>query len=373
MSITMKGGNSQRRRIVGPLLSILLIAGVGAAIWYSAGNALEARRVVTVSGLIGSEKEEFFQDDEVIALLQGNHQLRVDFTKAGSRQIATNYDLRDYDFGFPAGIPAAEKIRESTAVNRSYDTFFTPMAIASWRPIAEILAANGLATAQDGGAYYTLDMAKYLDLVERDVRWSDLEANGAYNVNKRVLISSTDIRKSNSAAMYLALASYVWNGNTIVQSANEPGLLAKLEKLFFEQGFTEYSSEAPFEDYLAMGMGKAPMVMIYEAQFITHTVQSASTINPEMVLIYPEPTVFTKHVLVGLTEEGYRLGEALQTDPELQRLAMQYGLRSSNSEALNTFWEEHNLQLPKNLINVIDPPSYEALEGIIQQIEAKYN
>ena len=69
MSITMKGGNSQLRRILGPLLSVILIAGVGAAIWYSAGNALESRRVVTVTGLIGSEKQEFFEDERVIAAL----------------------------------------------------------------------------------------------------------------------------------------------------------------------------------------------------------------------------------------------------------------------------------------------------------------
>ncbi len=52
-------------------------------------------------------------------------------------------------------------------------------------------------------------------------RWGDLDENTAYDVNKSILITSTDVRKSNSAAMYLALSSFVANGNSIVQSDAE--------------------------------------------------------------------------------------------------------------------------------------------------------
>lgn len=48
--------------------------------------------------------------------------------------------------------------------------------------------------------------------------------------------------------MYLALASYVLNGNKIVQSDQEvEQLSAQLEALFLEQGFTENSSEVPLK------------------------------------------------------------------------------------------------------------------------------
>src|SRR4030095_6448927 len=108
--------------------------------------------------------------------------------------------------------------------------------------------------------------------VNQDKRWSELTGNTAYAVNKAILINSTDVRRSNSGAMYLALASYVLNGNQVVQSSEQANkLLPQLEALFLKQGFTESSSEAPFEDYLVMGMGKAPLVMIYEAQFISRT------------------------------------------------------------------------------------------------------
>jgi hypothetical protein len=370
MAVTVRGSTSPMRRLLGPILSLLLIGGVGIGIWFSASSAFQARQVVTIRGLIGSEKEEFFRDERVIAALRRN-QLEVNIEKAGSREISAKLSEGEYDFGFPAGVPAAEKIRFEHSGSKAYDVFFTPMAVASWKPIADILVANGI--AKNEGAYYTLDMAKYLDLVAREVRWSELTNNEAYNVNKRVLITSTDIRRSNSAAMYLALSSYVLNGNRIVQSGYSNELVSQLEQLFFEQGFTEYSSEAPFEDYLVMGMGKAPMVMIYEAQFITQTVRASSTLSSDMVLIYPEPSIFTKHILVAFTPGAERLGEALENDEELQKLAIEYGLRNSNIAYQREFWEQHNIQLPQNLINVIEPPTYEVVEGIIQQIEAKYN
>lgn len=49
-------------------------------------------------------------------------------------------------------------------------------------------------------------MRAFLKLVTDGKRWSDLLNSSAYSVNKKVLINSTDVRTSNSAAMYLSLA-----------------------------------------------------------------------------------------------------------------------------------------------------------------------
>jgi hypothetical protein len=227
--------NSRIKRIFGPLLLVVLVLGVGAAIFFSAREQLALRRVVTVRGLIGSEKEEFFKDPQVVeALRRGG--LEVHIEKAGSRQIATSYDLSEYDFAFPAGVPAAEKMRLEQEGSKSYDVFFTPMVIASWRPIAQLLEADGI--AQDQGGYYTLDIAGLLEVIEGGKRWSELRDNTAYPVNKSILVTSTDVRKSNSAAMYLALASFVANDNNIVQSDAEVNrVMPLMESLFLKQGY----------------------------------------------------------------------------------------------------------------------------------------
>ena len=53
------------KRLLGPLLLVVLVVGVGAAIYFSATQQLASRQVVTVTGLIGSEKESFFADERV--------------------------------------------------------------------------------------------------------------------------------------------------------------------------------------------------------------------------------------------------------------------------------------------------------------------
>ncbi len=358
------------KRILGPLLLVVLVVGVGIAIILSVREQADSRRIITVRGLIGSEKMEFFQDPDVIeALRKGG--LEVDVEKAGSRQIATSFDLEQYDFAFPAGVPAAEKIRREQGVSKSYDVFFTPMAIASWKPIADLLQANGL--VKDQGGYYTLDLARFIETFAAGERWNDLPDNDVYNVNKRILISSTDVRKSNSAAMYLSLASFVANDNSVVQSDNEVNqVLPLMTSLFLEQGFVASSSAVPFKDYQVMGMGKAPLVMIYEAQFVSMAASPEGGMQPDMVLIYPEPTLFTKHMLIPFSEGGEQLGQLLQEDPDLQRLAIEYGFRNQDVAYFREFTEERQLALPDNLVNVIEPPSYEVLEGMIQNIESAY-
>jgi len=355
------------KRLLGPLLLVVLVIGVGAAIYLSATQQLALNKVVTVKGLIGSEKEAFFTDPRVVdALRKGG--IVVQFDKAGSRTIATDPKLSTYDFAFPAGVPAATKLRQNPNFKKAYDEFFTPMAIASWETIADILVANGI--AQDKGGYYTFDMAKYLQLVADDKRWSTLEKVGAdYNVNKSILISSTDVTQSNSAAMYLSLASYVANSNNVVQSdADIQKVMPIVTPLFLKQGFTEYSSEVPFQDFITMGMGKAPMVMIYEAQYIEQAAQP-NGISSDMVLMYPEPTIYSKHTLIALTANGEKLGELLQTDPDLQRLAVENGFRNANTDLFKQVKKDRKLTLPDTLVDVIDPPSFENLEKMINLIK----
>ena len=81
-----------------------------------------------VVGLSGSEKIPFFEDERVQEALRKNG-LEVSVQKAGSRQIATNYNLCEFDFAFPAGVPAAEKIQQQTnpsCPGQTYDPFFYP-------------------------------------------------------------------------------------------------------------------------------------------------------------------------------------------------------------------------------------------------------
>jgi hypothetical protein len=154
------------------------------------------------------------------------------------------------------------------------------------------------------------------------VRWRDLKANDSFRIARSVIISSTDARTSNSAAMYLALAlaSYSANGMNILQDPRQADRVAPLmTELFLRQGLQERSSAGPFEDYVALGIGKAPLVIIYESQF----------------------------------------------------LEFQAARKTRNPDLLAAYLKEASLEAPLNLIDVVDPPTFELLERLIDALDKR--
>jgi hypothetical protein len=361
------------RRLAAIGLAVVLILGVGFGIITSihagGSSGSPAPQVVTLHGLIGSEKAPFFADQSVKdALLKGG--FIVDVQTAGSRQIA-QADLSQQDFAFPAGIPAGSKIKADHAGSTTYQPFYTPMAIATWKPIISLLEQAGVAQQRSG--YVALDMDAFVKLAQKGTRWTDLAGNTAYPVSKSILITSTDPRTSNSAAMYLSLASYCANSDNIVQSdLDVANVMPIVSPLFLKQGFVDSSSEEPFDDYLVQGMGKSPMVMIYESQFVARAAANDGSITSDMALMYPEPTIYSKHTFVALNDNARRLGDFLTNDPGMRQLATEFGFRTIDAAGFNTFVKAHNLSVPATFVNVIDPPTYETLEKMITNLEQQY-
>ncbi|WP_043647618.1 hypothetical protein [Chitinilyticum litopenaei] len=356
---------------MGPVLALILGVAVVAGILLSAFDkraeeAAAGPALTQVRGLIGSEKETFYRDPRVVAAF-ARLGLQVDVQKAGSREMAAHPELKRFDFGHPAGSPAALQLQQVARAQKTYTPFFTPMAVASWQKLLPVLEANKLVARRDN-SYFIIDMQRLLGLIGSGTRWRELHGNTVYDSGRAVLISSTDVRKSNSAAMYLALASYVLNDGNVVHADDDIArLLPALTPLFLKQGFQEASSAGPFDDYTGMGMGKAPLVMVYESQFLEYQSRLPQP-NPDMVLLYPLPTVFTKHVLVPFSEAGSRVGEALQHDAELQRLAAEYGYRGASPQHFTAFMQQKKLQAPATLVDVIDPPGFAAMEKLIDGI-----
>ncbi|GGJ60863.1 hypothetical protein [Deinococcus aquiradiocola] len=354
------------KRPINLILTVLLALGLGFGIYVSVRGQLLASRIVTVHGVIGSEKEAFFRDPDVTAALL-KHQLKVEFLKAGSREIATR-DLSGTDFVFPAGVPASDAVRRRVKAQQVYDVFYTPVVVASFAPVLRVLEQNALATAH--GSYGTLDLPALLKVMEAGTRWNALKGAAAYPSSRSVLVTTTDVRTSNSAAMYLGLVSNLLNGNTVAQASDLPALMPRVSPLFLRQGYQESSSAGPFEDYQALGAGKTPLVNIYESQFIEAARDHA--LPDGAVLLYPQPGIVTKHVLVPLTPAGSRLGEALTTDPDLQRLAARAGYRTRDAALFQKQANAAGLTVPGTIIDTVDLPSQEVLEAMISTIQNQY-
>jgi hypothetical protein len=321
------------------------------------------RELTTVRGVIGSEKLAFFNDPRVRDAFAA-HGLRVEVDPAGSREITTRVDLDRYDFAFPSSSPAAERIQRDRKIIRGYAPFSSPIAIATFTPIVELLTRAGV--VRQGPGYPVLDMAAYLALAERGTRWDQLPGNTSYPARKDILITTTDPNSSNSAAMYLAIASYVANGQRVVTDPEaEARVQPVVDRLLTDQGYTQSSTEGPFEDYLAVGIGKTPLALVYEAQFADRLIRADGSIGPDRVLLYPDPTVLCKHTLVPLREAGNQVGELLTTDPELTRLAAEFGFRTQDRRQFDAVRAEHQLPMPADIVDVIEPPPFESLERML--------
>ena len=357
-------------RLIGPLLALVLLILVGAGIWFSASDKIAKNQQTQIVGLIGSEKIPFFVDPEVIEAL-ATHGISVDARKAGSRQIANHPDLPSVDFAFPAGTPAATKIKQSHPKAIVFTPFYTPMAIATWQPIIELLTKAKLVESRE--QHSVLNMQAYLTAFQKETRWLDLPNSDAYPSSKQIFIKTTDVRKSNSASMYLALMSYLINNqNVVTDDSGVKSQFPLIQDLFLKQGFVESSSQVPFDDYLVMGMGHTPLLFIYEAQYIDAANPDNGGLPPQAALLYPEPAIFSKHVFLGLTDAGKKLGQLLEIDETLKKLANRHGFRNDLRQHFSDHVKSLGIELAPQLVNVIEPPSYEITEKFITRIEAAY-
>lgn len=362
------------RKIIGGVLTLLLVGVVVVAVVMglrgSDGSPAASGNVTQVKGVIGSEKKALLTDPQVVERFKElGYELTID--TAGSREIATQ-DLSNYDFAFPSSAPAAEKIkREAAGVKKTYTPFFSPMVVATWQPIVEILEPAGVVSKQ--GDALMFDMAAYLEKVGSDTRWNALPGNTAYPANKLMLVSTTDIRRSNSAAMYMALVTYVTNNNAVVDSGEAVDrVIDAATKVFLAQGFVENSSSGPFGNYVSLGMGQVPMVFSYESQYLSHQIAKDGYIKDTMRLTYPNPTINSVHTVVSLSDAGSEIGRLLTEDEELAKAAARFGFRPTKPGVFDSVVKDAGLPTPPQLVNVVDAPSYEISERLIGRIEAKY-
>ena len=293
----------------------------------------------------------------------------------GAGQIVTTADLTGVDFVFPSSGAASDSFKHKVGVSTSYSPYTTVMAIASWKPVVTLLAKAGIA-AQDDHGQWILDMPKYLALVHAGVKWDQLAgASTLYPSSKPILITSNDLRQSNSAAMYLAIASSVANKGVVANSPEaRAAIVDAVAPLFLEQPAIGAATVAPFDDYLSNGMNAQPMVMIYESQFIARqiTPDPLGPITPDMVMMYPSTSIVVKPGVVPLSPLGDLVGQILTTDGRITNSAAAHGFRPGDPSAFQEVLTANGLVAPNGPDHFADLPSYESLADLIATISSRY-
>ena len=361
-------------------ITLLLVGAFGGALFFALRGqqqeqieqkeAAVAASTVVLNGIISLDVENYFKDPRVIKRL-ADKRLPVNVVRVGSREMAAKVVAGSApDFLFPSGVVAANQVvdaaRKANLAAAQVSPFFTPMVIASWEPIAKILVANGLAKAMSPKVY-GVDMAKLTAVMLAKKKWKDFKDAAGYDVGRSVLVSTTDLRRSNSGAMYLALTSNALVGDVVTDRAAAQQAALKLAELFKRQGYQENYVNGNFDDYVAIGIGKTPMAFIYENQLVNYALAKKG-VGADMVLMYPLPTIVNKVVFVSLNERAKALGELLASDEQLQGIAVEYGFRIADTERFVAAVKATGLAVEPRVVQVVDPPSFEIMAEMIDTV-----
>lgn len=362
------------------LITLVLLLAFGGTLFY----ALKGQRqdqvqqqeqqaiasATPLAGIIALDVEPFFKDPRVVKVLAAN-KLPVNVVRIGSREMAGKVVAGSTpDFFFSSGVVAANQIaeaaRKANIPAAQSSPFFTPLVIASWEPIAKILVANGIAKPLSPKVY-GLDMGKLTELMLKKKRWKDLKDAGGYDVGRSVLVSTTDVRRSNSAAMYLALTSHALTGDIVTDRATAQATALKLAELFKRQGYQENYVNGNFDDYVAIGIGKTPLAFIYENQLVNYALAKKG-VAADMVLLYPQPTIVNKVVFIATNERSKALAELLANNAELQGIAVEYGFRVADTQRFVNAVQATGLAVEPRLTQVVDPPAFEIMAEMIDTV-----
>ena len=362
------------------LITLVLLLAFGGTLFYALQGQRqdqvqqqEQRAIASatpLNGIIALDVEPFFKDPRVVKVLAAN-KLPVNVVRIGSREMAGKVVAGSApDFLFPSGVVAANQISDAArkaniAVAQS-SPFFTPMVIASWEPIAKILVANGIAKPLSPKVY-GVDMAKLTQLMLKKQRWKDLKDASGYDVSRSVLVSTTDVRRSNSAAMYLALTSHALQGDLVTDRATAQATALKLAELFKRQGYQENYVNGNFDDYVAIGIGKTPLAFIYENQLVSYALAKKG-VAADMVLLYPQPTIVNKVVFIATNERSKALAELLANNAELQGIAVEYGFRIADTQRFVDTVQATGLAVEPRVTQVVDPPAFEIMAEMIETV-----
>lgn len=362
------------------LITLVLLLAFGGTLFY----ALKGQRqdqvqqqeqqaiasATPLAGIIALDVEPFFKDPRVVKVLAAN-KLPVNVVRIGSREMAGKVVAGSTpDFFFSSGVVAANQIaeaaRKANIPAAQSSPFFTPLVIASWEPIAKILVANGIAKPLSPKVY-GLDMGKLTELMLKKKRWKDLKDAGGYDVSRSVLVSTTDVRRSNSAAMYLALTSHALTGDIVTDRASAQATALRLAELFKRQGYQENYVNGNFDDYVAIGIGKTPLAFIYENQLVNYAL-ARKGVAADMVLLYPQPTIVNKVVFIATNERSKALAELLANNAELQGIAVEYGFRVADTQRFVNAVQATGLAVEPRLTQVVDPPAFEIMAEMIDTV-----
>jgi hypothetical protein len=326
---------------------VVLAALVVYAVWFKSTVKTQIR----LKGIIGSEKNNFLENEKVKQILKDKYGITVDYSRAGSIEMVRDPVKDDIDFLWPSSQVALEifKMEQSKRLVKSDLIFNSPIVIYSWDIVVKALVDKGL-VKKENDVYYITNMPGLINDIREGKKWSDMGLGELYG---KMNIITTDPTKSNSGTMYAGLLADIMNGDVVNDERSLDTLLPALRDIFNKQGFQQTSSGFLFEQFLKTGVGQYPMIAGYENQIIEFSILHKEfwpKVNDKIKILYPLPTVWSEHPVMALDKKAIILLDALK-DEEIQKIA----------------WEQHGFRT--GLLGVQNDPKIIKVSGISESIK----
>ncbi|MBG9983557.1 substrate-binding domain-containing protein [Aerococcaceae bacterium DSM 111022] len=321
---------------------------------------------VAITGKLGGEKIGLYENPEFQEILEEKYGLTMDYRKAGSFDMVTD-SLDGQDYLFPSSQLALEAFNQSG--NSSYRDeiiFNTPIVLYSYQVIVDALEQEGIVSNREGSYY--VDMPALAEAIVEEKQWQDIGLNQFYG---NILVDTTDPSASNSGHMFLGLLANALNDNRVVSQGDVEALLPDIQKIYNSIGFMNTSSADMFKQFLTLGVGQYKIVAGYESQLLEFSVQEPETyasIKDDVVILYPEPTVWSSHIFIAVNEDADVAIDAL-LDEQIQEISWKdHGYRTivANSGAADQFDVPG---LAQQVTQIMNMPDYQVMTQLVDGIQ----
>lgn len=361
----------------GKLFAGLLIvaAAVAVVIFFGSANRKKSGEPIPDKAPIqakihfGSEKKGLLADPEFQRIMKDKYGLVVDGIKMGSIEMAEGA-IQGVDGLWPSSELASLIFTANHAGQhfKSQNIFNTPLVFYSWPEVTDALIKAGVVEKRDN-TYYVVDLKLYLSKMVNKDTWKSLELP---RQNGFIGIHSTDPQKSNSGFLLTGLMAVILNQGRMADSNTIEPHLETIREIYARMGFLENSTGTLFDKYVKQGQGAFPVISAYESliiEFYQAYPDYRNQIKERMRVLIPEPTVWSEHPFIALTQNGEALLEALQ-DKQIQKLAWdKYGFRSGVMGIDHDPAILEEIGLPPSIDTVTPLPSPEVMTKILTALE----
>jgi hypothetical protein len=343
-------------------LSLLTVATV-LGIWILAENGkllLPFERIHALPGAAAS-KADYLEDKQVQRILLGRG-IKIVLTRTGSREIAVD-DLKEADFAFPSGAPAARLITAYQHGHKlraqPYRPFVSPLVLGSFREYADALVKANIATPIGDARqtlYYSIKMGDFLKLMRQGKSWNDLWGKDVAHPRdgRKIQVRTSDLCTSNGAATYMSLVAWVEGGGQVAGPEDAVPLAEKIRSLL---PVNTLADNDLFLNYAAPeGPNFAAIATVYEHQYLGYQMERQATgrgLDRSRVLLYPDPQILTQPELIALKGElADEFGRLLLHDPQLRTRAAELGFRLldmgglEQADSLNNLLRKRGVPVP---------------------------